>query len=94
MSALKFYEEPRLELKGGLGFADVVFRPSPKHATGLPALIIEFKKDKSAEIALDQIESKGYIEAVKGYASSALLIGISFDGKTKEHQCVIKEIEI
>ena len=94
LSALKFYEEPRLELKGGLGFADVGFRPSTKHATGLPALIIEFQKDKSAEIALDQIESKGYIEAVKGYASSALLIGISFDGKTKEHQCVIKEIEI
>lgn len=94
LSALKTYDEPKLEAKGGLGYADVVFTPNPAKGIGKPALIIEFKKDKSAEVALKQIIDKGYIDAVKGTSKKALLIGVSFDSKTKEHSCVINEIDL
>ena len=38
-----------------------------------------------------QIKSRQYVEALKDYKGNLLLVGINYDKKTKEHQCVIEK---
>ena len=54
-----------------------------------PALAVELKWNKNAETALKQIKGKKYPESVNQYAGELLLVGINYDKKTKEHQCII-----
>lgn len=89
-SAMRSYTLIR-ELPAGDGFADMVFLP--KRVSKKPALVVELKWDKSAEWAINQIEDKNYVAALKGYKGNILLVGINYDKKTREHQCKIKKIE-
>lgn len=57
-----------------------------------PALLVELKWNKTAQTALKQIKEKNYPESLFKYSGKILLIGISYDKKTKEHPCVIEEI--
>ena len=77
------------ELPAGKGFADLAFIPRPNHAD-LPPMIIELKWDNTAETAIAQIKNKKYAGALQGYGK-VLLVGISYDKKTREHRCVIEE---
>ncbi len=90
-SAAKDYTVIR-EMPTGEGFADMVF--IPKRSANVPAMIIELKWDKSAEGAISQIKDKGYVDALKEYTGNLLLVGISYDKKTRVHQCRIEKYEM
>ena len=78
------------EVPLGEGFADVVF--IPKKNVDKPALVVELKYDKSADKALNQIYEKQYADELADYTGKALLVGINYNSKMKEHSCVIEEI--
>ena len=67
------------------------FLPRPQHAEK-PALVIELKWDKTADTAIRQIKEKKYGEALAGYAGDILLVGISYDRKTRKHEAVIERL--
>ena len=76
------------ELPAGKGFADCAFIP---YKPDVPAIIIELKKDDTVENAIDQIKERKYPEALEKYKDNLLLVGISYDSKTKEHFCKIEK---
>ncbi len=80
------------ELPAGKGFADLVF--VPKSGSDLPILITEFKRDYSAEDALNQIKKQDYAARYRknGDDREVLLIGLNYSSETKEHQCVIEKM--
>ena len=80
------------ELQSGKGSADLVY--VPKRNARLPVLLIEFKYGRSAEKALHQIKEKEYFSRYRNgdYQNDILLIGISYNPKTKDHQCVIEKL--
>lgn len=88
-AAGNFYTVHR-ELPGGKGFADLVFIPR-KRFQDKPALVIELKWDKSAQGAIKQIKEKNYCRCLEEYQGNLFLVGINYDRKTKEHQCVIEK---
>lgn len=88
-SARRFYNIVR-ELPTGKGFADLAFLPRPQHAEK-PALVIELKWDQTAQTAIRQIKEKAYAGALAGYAGEVLLVGVSYDKKTRQHEAVIEE---
>lgn len=88
-SAREKYEMWR-ELPTGEGFADLVFLP--RKNVDLPAMVVELKKDKTADSAIDQIKRKQYTDKIKDYSGEVLLVGISYDAKEKSHSCVIEKI--
>ena len=87
-SARRFYNIVR-ELPAGKGFADLAFLPRPQHAEK-PALVIELKWDRAAETAIRQIKEKEYAGALAAYAGEVLLVGVSYDKKTRRHEAVIE----
>ena len=90
LSAMQYYFKPIRELPAGRGFADLVFLPRREYPE-IPALIIELKWNHSAETAIQQIKEKKYVKALEDYNGEVLLVGINYDKKSKEHQCVIEK---
>lgn len=88
-SAMKDYMLIR-ELPTGEGFADIAFLP--RQNTDSPALLVELKYDHSAESAIDQIKSRKYAGKLLEYTGNVLLVGISYDKKTKQHQCKMERV--
>lgn len=84
-----FYTVHR-ELAGGKEFADLVFIPRKKFSEK-PAMIVELKWDKSAEGAIAQIKNKEYCRSLQEYQGNLLFVGINYDKKTKEQECVIEK---
>ncbi len=80
------------ELPTGNGFADMVFLP--KRTSLNPALVVELKWDKTAEGAISQIKSKGYVSVLKEYKGNILFVGINFEKKSRKHQCRIEKFEM
>ena len=80
------------ELPAGKGFADIAFILR----TGIkkPAMLVELKWDRAAVTALDQIREKNYSEGFRDYFGEVVLVGISYDKKTKKHQCQIERVKI
>ena len=62
----------------------------PRKNTSTPAIIIELKYNDTTGTAIDQIHNRQYPEKVREYTGDILLVGISYDKKTKEHQCRIE----
>ena len=89
-SARKDYTIIR-ELPSGKGYADLIFLPRKK--SDKPALVLELKWDEKAETAINQIKEKKYTEHVKDFSGKILLVGISYDKQSKEHKCIIEEVE-
>jgi hypothetical protein len=61
-------------------------------------MVVELKVNQSAESALAQIKERRYVEALRSYKADKpdgkiLLVGVSYDKETKEHTCVIEELE-
>lgn len=92
LAAMKYYFIPIREMPTGRGFADYVFLPKPEYALEMPALLVELKWNKKANTALQQIHDKKYVQSVAHFSGKILLIGISYDKKTKQHECVIEEM--
>ena len=80
------------ELPAGRGFADLVYLP--KKNVNKPALLIELKYDKSAESALTQIKERHYTDFFDDYCGDVLLVGINYDKKSKEHECLIEKMQL
>ena len=80
------------KLPTGNGFADMVFLP--KRTSLNPALVVELKWDKTAEGAISQIKSKGYVSVLKEYKGNILLVGINYEKKSRKHQCRIEKFEM
>ncbi|MEE3422598.1 MAG: PD-(D/E)XK nuclease domain-containing protein [Succinimonas sp.] len=80
------------ELPAGKGFADLVF--VPKTRPDLPIMIIEFKRDYTAEDALNQIKEQDYAARYRkdGDEREVLLIGLNYSSETKEHHCLIEKM--
>lgn len=78
------------ELPGGRGFADVVYLP--KRDTDYPALLVELKWDRPADAAIGQIRERNYPNALRGLEVPVLLVGVTYDPKTKQHTCRIEEL--
>ena len=75
------------EMTTGKGFADVVFIP---FVQGIPAMIIELKRNGSTESALPQIREKKYFDSLSAYAGDLLFIGVNYDESSKTHECAIE----
>ena len=88
-NAREYYTIVR-EMPSGKGFADLIFLPRKNHPDK-PALIVELKWDLSAETAIRQIKDKNYPDALKDCGSRILLVGISYNRETKEHECMIEQ---
>lgn len=93
LSAMRYYFKPVRELPTGRGFADFVFIPKPQYVNNYPALVIELKWNKNAKTAMQQIKEKKYPDTFWQYTGEILLVGINYDKKTKQHQCVIEKME-
>ena len=76
------------EMTTGKGFADVVFIP---FVPNYPAMIIELKRNGSAETALTQIREKKYFDSLANYSGNLLFVGINYDEERKTHECKIEE---
>ena len=77
------------EMTTGKGFADVVFIP---FVPNMPAMIIELKRNGSADSALKQIREKKYFDSLQHYSGNLLFVGINYDENTKTHECKIEEL--
>jgi hypothetical protein len=57
-------------------------------------MIIEFKRDYSAEDALNQIKEQDYAARYRqdGDEREVLLVGLNYNSETKEHHCLIEKI--
>lgn len=93
LSAMQYYFKPVRELPTGRGFADFVFLPKPEYRMDYPALLVELKWNQTARTAIAQIREKKYPESIESYTGDILLVGINYDKKTKEHQCLIEKYE-
>ncbi|MBR1484995.1 MAG: AAA family ATPase, partial [Prevotella sp.] len=76
------------ELPTGKGFADLVLMP--RKNSNKPALLLELKKDQTARAAIEQIRQKEYQSKVAQYDGRCILVGISYDSKSKKHDCKIE----
>jgi aminoglycoside N3'-acetyltransferase len=65
----------------------------PRKNSHYPAMVVELKMHQSAESALAQIKERRYVEALTDYEGKVLLVGVNYDKETKEHTCVIEELE-
>ena len=93
LSTMQYYFRPVREMPLGRGFADFVFLPKPQYVGSYPALLVELKWNQRAKTALAQIKEKKYAESLADYTGEILLVGISYDKKTKQHECVIESFE-
>ena len=71
-------------------FADLVLMP--RKGVDRPAILIELKKNLSANAAIEQIHRKEYKGKVAEYGGQVILVGINYDSKTKTHSCQIEQI--
>ena len=78
------------EMTTGKGFADVVFIPFYE---GDPAMIIELKRNGSAESAIGQIRDRQNFESLSHYQGNLLFVGINYDEQGKTHSCRIESFE-
>ena len=75
------------ECPAGKGYADVIMIPA---VPGKPALVIELKRDKTAEKAMEQIKSRSYPSALEKYRGNTVLVAVNYDSKTKIHTALLE----
>ena len=69
-------------MPAGKGVADIVYIPKKKK---LPALIIELKRNGTAESAIKQIKEKQYFDSLVHYSGDLLFVGINPPKLTSPH---------
>ena len=77
------------ELPTGKGYADLAL--IPRRGSRKSAVVIELKWNHPVEAAIDQIRRQQYPEVLSHFADNLLLVGITYDEKTKRHSCQISE---
>ena len=88
----RYYHRPIREFPCGKGFADIVYLPLAK-CPNRPVVVVELKWNQDACTAITQIKELAYPESLQDYSGEILLVGISYDKKTKKHQCVIESYQ-
>jgi len=78
------------EMPTGKGFADIAYIPDNKDNKNIPAMVVELKFDEAVNTAIDQIKNKNYPQVLEHYKDNMLLVGITYDTKTKKHVCKIE----
>lgn len=58
------------------------------------AIVIELKKNRSAETAIQQIKERKYDDLLGHYRGEMLLVGVNYDEKTKKHECKIEKLNV
>jgi hypothetical protein len=53
-------------------------------------MVVELKWNKPAESAIQQIKDRNYPQVLKDFGGDILLVGVSYDEKTKHHTCQIE----
>ena len=76
------------ELPTGKGFADLAFIPK----TDKPAILVELKWNQDVNTAITQIKEKKYPSVLEKYKGNLLLVGITYDKKTRKHICKIERL--
>ena len=95
LTAIDEYEILREE-PAGVGYADFIFKPRDKVS---PAFIIELKKDKTVEEALQQIKAKNYAQKLDDCTGEKFAIGINYmtentnKDDNRHHYVKIEELE-
>ena len=87
MYARNYYTIVR-EMPSGKGYADMVLIPKDDK----PAMIIELKWNQDVETAITQIKEKKYPKVLEEYKDNLLIVGITYDKKTKKHICRIEKM--
>ena len=64
----------------------------PKRRSTLPAMIVELKWNKPAEGAIAQIKDRNYPAFLKGYGGDIILVGVTYDDRSKQHTCQIERV--
>ena len=77
------------EYATGKGYADLVM--IPRRNVNKPALVVELKFNHTANTAIDQIKRKEYPAKIAEYTGDILLVSISYDKETKQHECKIEK---
>ena len=79
------------ELASGCGYADVALVPTVPQK---PIIIIELKKDGAPATAIEQIKTRNHAHAFRYHPGhEAVLVGVTYDAKTKHHKCLIEKVE-
>ena len=86
MYARNYYTIVR-EMPSGKGYADMVLIPKDNKT----AMIIELKWNQDVETAITQIKEKKYPKVLEEYKDNLLIVGITYDKKTKKHICRIEK---
>ncbi len=76
------------ELPSGKGYADLAL--IPRYGGKRPAVVVELKWNRKADTAIEQIKQRNYPEAVSRFTDNILLVGISYNERTKKHRCRIE----
>ena len=83
------------ELDTGKGFADLTFIPKKPD---IPAMLVEFKYEKTADTAMTQIINRNYPDRLHLYKGNLILVGINYvktvsstDIEYKHHSCEIRK---
>lgn len=89
VSAADHYAEVQ-ELPSGRGLADIVYLP--RRGDPAPALLIELKWDRSSEVAIAQVRDRDYPAVLRDWGGPILLVGVTYERKSKRHVCRIEEV--
>ena len=54
-------------------------------------MVMELKRNGTAESGLSQIRERRYFESLRHYEGDLLLVGIGYDEKEKTHSCRIEK---
>lgn len=92
LTTMQYYFKPIREMPAGRGFADFIYIPRKEFSAEYPALVVELKWNQHADSAIQQIKEKKYPSSIAGYTGSILLVGISYDRKSKQHECEIEKL--
>lgn len=87
MYARNYYTIVR-EMPSRKGYADMILIPKDDK----PAMIIELKWNQDVETAITQIKEKKYPKLLEEYKDNLLIVGITYDKKTKKHICRIEKM--
>ncbi len=79
------------ELPSGKGFAGIAY--APRRGSMQPALLVELKWNKPVEAALDQMSDNNYPDVLRDLDVPIVLVGVTYDAKTKEHRCHIEVLD-
>jgi hypothetical protein len=89
IAAADHYDEVQ-ELPSGRGLADIVYLP--RRDDPAPALVVELKWDRKPDSAIAQILDRAYPAVLRAWGGPVLLVGVTYETKSKAHRCTITEL--